>query len=171
MDYIQIGFTRKTHGIQGELKVFVEEPFEDLFLESQRVFLEIKGIKQPFFIKSIRGGGELIVAFEDINNREKALRLQSRPIFLPGQEVPQEILKALETAEPYAHLVGYLIVDQQTGPVGIIQNIVEMPQQDMAIVQREGREVLIPLVSAFVIATDENQKQLLMDLPEGLIDL
>ena len=88
MNFIQIGFTKKTHGIGGEVKVVIEEPFEDLFLEAERVFLEIKGVKQPFFIKSIRGGGDLIVLFEDVANREEAITLQSRGVFLPDTEVP-----------------------------------------------------------------------------------
>ncbi|MCS7037490.1 MAG: hypothetical protein RMJ33_09345 [Saprospiraceae bacterium] len=171
MNYIQIGFTRKTHGIHGEVKAYIEESFEDLFLESERIFLEIRGIKHPFFIKSIRGGGELIVGFEDINTREDALRLQSRPIFLPENEVPVALLEAQQTTSPRGHLVGYLLVDQQAGTVGVIQEVLEMPQQEMAVVLYQGREVLIPLAEALIVATDDAQKQLLMNLPEGLLTL
>lgn len=171
MNYIQIGFTRKTHGIHGEVKAAIEEPFEDLFFEAERVFLEIKGIKHPFFIRNIRGGGELIVSFEDIHTREDALRLQSRPIFLPESEVPADLIEAQQAASPYEHLTGYLLIDQQTGPVGVIQEVIEMPQQEMAVVLYQEREVLIPLAPALIVATDEAQKHLLMDLPEGLLTL
>ncbi len=171
MNYIQIGFTRKTHGIRGELKVSIEEPFEDLFFEAERVFLEIKGIKQPFFLKSLRDGAELIVAFEDINTREEAFPLQSRPIFLPESEVPQDLIRAQETQGSYDYLVGYTLTDRQSGPIGQVQEVLELPQQYMAVVLYQGREVLIPLASAFIIAQDNEQKQLFMDLPEGLLTL
>ncbi|MEQ1744166.1 MAG: hypothetical protein ABMA02_01985 [Saprospiraceae bacterium] len=83
MNYVQIGFTRKTHGVAGEIKIVIEEPFEDLFLDADRVFLEIKGAKVPYLIKNVRGGGDLIVLFEDVANREEALTLQARGVFLP----------------------------------------------------------------------------------------
>ncbi len=171
MNYIQIGFTRKTHGIHGELKAAIEAPFEEIFFEVERVFLEIKGIKQPFFIKTIRGGGELIVGFEDVRTREDALRLQSRPIFLPESEVPPALMEAQRAARPYEHFIGYLLIDQQIGPVGIIQEVIEMPHQEMAVVLYQNREVFIPLAEAFMVSTDEAQKQLVMDLPEGLLAL
>lgn len=171
MNYIQIGFTRKTHGIRGEVKAFIEEPFEDLFFEVERIFLEIKGIKQPFFIKNIRGSGELIVKLEDINTREEALRLQSRGIFLPENEVPAELLQALQVVNFYGQLVGYTLIDQTLGTVGVVQDIIQMPQQEMAVVPYQGREVLVPLVEAFILSIDEKRRHLLMNLPEGLLEL
>lgn len=170
-NYIQIGFTKKTHGIGGELKVVVEEPYEDIFLEADRVFLEIKGVKQPYFIKSIRGGGDLIVLFEDVANREEALTLQSRAIFLPENELPEEALIPAEETSEHAHLVGYLLLDQALGPIGPITEVIEMPQQEMAVVQWQGREVLIPLNEQFILAVDEKAKTVRMDLPEGLLAL
>ena len=83
MEFTQIGFTKKTHGVAGEIKIAIEEVYEDLFLEADRVFLEIKGAKMPFFIENIRGGGELIVHFEDVKNKEEAWLLQSKGVFLP----------------------------------------------------------------------------------------
>ncbi len=171
MRYVQIGFTRKTHGIQGELKIAIEPPFEDLFFEVERVFLEIKGIKQPFFIKSIRGGNALIVAFDDVNSREQAALLQSRPVFLPEAEIPDTLLSLLEERSPYEEWVGYWLIDQQIGSVGPIQAVIEMPQQWMAVVAYQGREVLVPLVPAFITAVDSAERRLMMDLPEGLLTL
>lgn len=170
-NYIQIGFTKKTHGIAGELKVVIEEPYEDIFLEADRVFLEIKGAKQPFFIKTVRGGGELIVLFEDVANREEALMLQSRGIFLPENELPEEALLPAEDTAEHAHLIGYMLLDQEQGQIGQITEVIEMPQQEMAVVQWQGREVLIPLNEQFILAVDEQAKTVRMDLPEGLLAL
>lgn len=170
MDYKQIGHTRKTHGVAGELKVFIEEHFEDIFLEKERIFLEVRGSKQPFFIESVRGGGDLIVKFEDINNREDALLLQSKGVFLPASEVPED----LEPEEPgleYDGLTGFLMIDQTTGEIGRIEEVLEMPQQEMAVVQYQGREVLIPLNERFIQKTDKAEKKVFVDLPEGLLTM
>lgn len=170
MDYIQIGFTKKTHGIAGELKVFIEEPYEDIFLEKERVFLEIRGNKQPFFVESIRGAGDLIVKFEDIKVREDALLLQSKPVFLPATEIPED-LDTTELEPEYAGVTGYLLIDQHAGEIGRITEVLEMPQQEMAVVQYQGREVLIPLNDQFILSVDHAGQKVLVDLPEGLLEL
>ena len=168
--YTQIGFTKKTHGIRGELKLTVEDAYEDLLLESDRIFLEIRGSKQPFFIEHLRGGGELIVKFEDVDSREDALLLQSRGIFLPSSEIPE-----METDDSggleYGRIVGYRIVDRQAGEIGTVEEVLEMPQQEMALVLYEGREVLIPLNPDFVKNIDDEATQVAVDLPEGLLSL
>jgi 16S rRNA processing protein RimM len=46
-----------------------------------------------------------------------------------------------------------------------------MPQQEMAFVIHNGREVLIPLNESLIVSVDRENKTLLMDLPEGLLDM
>jgi len=170
MDYIQIGYTKKTHGVAGEIKVVIEAPFEDTFLEKDRVFLEIRGNKQPFFIANVRGSGDLIVHFEDVNTREDALLLQSRPVFLPATELP-EVLESTGPELAYAAVLGYILVDKTAGTIGRVEEILDMPQQEMALTHYHGREILVPLNPHFVLAVDATKKEVLVDLPEGLLTL
>ncbi|MFN0012934.1 MAG: ribosome maturation factor RimM [Saprospiraceae bacterium] len=171
MNYVQIGFTRKTHGVAGELKIVIEEPFEDLFLDADRVFLEVKGAKMPFLIKSVRGGGDLIVLFEDVANREEALSLQSRPVFLPESEIPEEVILDQPDPREYGYLIGFVINDRTAGEIGTVQDVLELPQQEMAVVNWKGKEVLVPLNKAFVVSIDLKRKEVVTDLPEGLLSL
>lgn len=170
VEYTPIGFTKKTHGVAGELKVQIDEQFEDLFLEKDRIFLEIRGSKQPYFIEQIRGAGDLIVKFEDVKNREEALLLQSKPIFLPATEVPED-LTAEEITLQYAGVAGFMMIDQTVGEVGRIEEVLDMPQQEMAVVQFRGKEVLIPLNDQFIQSIDTAGQKLRVDLPEGLLDM
>lgn len=171
MNLVQIGYTKKTHGVAGEIKVFIEEPYEDLFLDSDRVFLEIKGSKLPYMIKSIRGGGDLIVLFEDVINREDAFMLQSRGVFLPENEIPQDAIALQDGGLEYDYLVGFTLKDQVLGEVGIVHEVLEMPQQEMAVVKWKGKEVFIPLNKAFVLSIDKKRKEVVTSLPEGLLTL
>ena len=170
MDYIQIGFTKKTHGVAGEIKVAIDELYEDLFLEADRVFIEMKGAKMPFFLESVRGGGELIVHFEDVKNREEAYLLQSRPIFLPVSEVPASLSLAEEVLE-YAYLEGYTVIDIHAGVLGEIEEVLDMPQQEMALIRYQGKDILLPLNENLIELIDEKKQQITVNLPEGLIDL
>lgn len=169
--YVSIGFTRKTHGVKGELKCSIGEDFEDIALEKGRVFLDMRGRKAPFFIESLRGAGEPIVKFEDVHTREDALPLQSREIFLLESDLPAGfVIEAGDTLE-YAHLKGFQVVDKSAGPVGRIDEVLDMPQQEMASVRYRGREIMIPLIAAFILSVDEGRQEVQMDLPEGLLDM
>jgi 16S rRNA processing protein RimM len=70
----------------------------------------------------------------------------------------------------YGKYVGYIIVDGTT-QVGAIQSVEEYPQQEMAIVAYKKRSVMIPLNTQFIRKIDESKRQIVMELPEGLLDL
>ncbi|MBK8556583.1 MAG: 16S rRNA processing protein RimM [Lewinellaceae bacterium] len=168
--YLEIGYTQKTHGVKGELKIFIQEAFWDVWQRKKRVFLDIKGTKVPYFLKSVRGSYEDIVWFEDIPNREAALLLQSRKVFLLDTDLPKRFEIVADVLE-YAHVSGFTLVDQHLGAIGAIEEVLEMPQQEIAVLQYQGREVLVPLNQHFVVAVDAEKKEVLTNLPEGLLDV
>ncbi len=45
-----------------------------------------------------------------------------------------------------------------------------MPQQEMAFLDYKGAEVLIPLNVQLIVSINEEKQEILMDLPEGLLD-
>ena len=172
--YISIGHTRKTHGVHGEMKISIEDRYLEDFLKNERIFLDIKGVKVPYFVASVRGKGELILLLEEVTSKEAAFALQSREIHLREQDLIPDHERELEI-EPeetleYAHVAGFMLVDQTLGEIGPIREVLDMPQQEMAFLDYRGREVLIPLNAQFIVSIDEKNRQLLMDLPDGLLD-
>lgn len=176
-DYINIGYTQKTHGVHGEMKIVVEDPYLEDVLKNKRLFLDVKGVKVPYFIENLRGGdgGPLIIKLEDVSTREEAHGLQSRQVYLRPQDLIPDHLREIpvdeEEESAYANLAGYQIIDKASGPLGVIEEIIEMPQQEMAAVQYQGREVLIPLNEHFIQSIDADKKVVYMALPEGLMEL
>jgi 16S rRNA processing protein RimM len=172
-NYIQIGYTQKTHGVAGELKIMIETPFTEDFLKNDRVFLEIKGGKIPYFVEAIRGSDGNIVKFEDIDNREKALSLQSKPVFLREEDLIPDADRELDIPEEetleFEYLTGFQLHDATLGLVGTIEEVLEMPQQEMAALHYHGQYVLIPLHTALILDINKNGKTIQMDLPEGLL--
>jgi 16S rRNA processing protein RimM len=166
---IQIGYTMKTHGVAGEIKVAIEPGYEDIFLEKDRIFLDLKGQKIPYFIQSIRGEAAFIVKFEDIKNKEDAAGLQSKGIFLPEAEVADA--EPIVETTPYGHLVGYLLRDKTVGDIGTIEDVIDLPQHELAAVTYKGKEVLAPLHKHFILNINEKQKTVLADFPDGLFEL
>jgi len=175
IEYINIGYTRKTHGLKGELKAVIEERFLEDFMKNERIFLEIKTIMVPYFIVEVRGGGELIIALEDIKSKESAETLQARQIYLRKKDLVPDSKRLMpieeeETLE-YAYMAGYTITDQTLGVVGPIDEVLEMPQQEMAFLKYKGKDVLIPLNAQLIVSVDKTARTVLMDLPEGLLDM
>ncbi len=172
--YITIGRTRKAHGLSGELKVSIEERYLEDFMKNERIFLEVKGVKIPYFIASVRGGGEMILKLEEVDNRDTATLLQAREVMLREQDILPDHAREYEVEEEegleYEHLAGYTLIDETLGEVGVIDEVLEMPQQEMAFLKYKNREVLVPLNAQFILSVDEPNRRVHMDLPDGLLD-
>ena len=172
--YVNIGYTKKTHGIGGELKFVIEEQYLEDFLRNERIFLNVKGSQVPYFVVNVRGKGEMILKLEEVDSREAAFTLQSREVFLREQDLVPGHQRELEVEEEtleYEHVAGFLLVDKTAGEVGRIEEVLDMPQQEMAFLKHKGRDVLIPLNEQFIISIDEKAKKVFADLPEGLLDV
>lgn len=172
--YIIIGRTRKAHGLTGELKVSIEDRYLEDFMKNERIFLDVKGVKIPYFIDNVRGGGEMILKLEEVDNRDTAIALQGRELLLREQDILSDQEREFEFEEEegleYAHLSGYLLVDERLGEIGHIDEVLEMPQQEMAFLKFKGREVLVPLNKQFIQSIDDTKRVVMMDLPDGLLD-
>ena len=168
---VAIGATLQPHGLKGELKVFVEEESEDDLFQAEAVFLTIAGKKIPYFIENIRGGNALIVKFEDVDNLEAAQKIAKKTIEIRvGDRIPDALRVKPPVAE-YKHLEGYEVHDKYLGKIGKISEVIEMPHQEMAIVFYNSKERLIPLNEQLIVAVDEKKQTLLLDLPEGILDI
>ena len=170
-DLIAIGIVRKAHGLHGEVKLQVKDAFIDDVLKAKVVFLQGKSGSLPYFLLSIREAHELIAKFEGVNTPEAAKDLYGMEIKLRRDELIHAS-EGQETAEaPFEALVGYALHDVSLGLIGPIEEILELPQQLMAFVRYEEKEVMVPLHPHFVKTIDHRNKRIKMDLPEGLLGL
>lgn len=171
--YITIGHTKKAHGISGEIKMHIEERYEEDFLKNERIFIDVKGTKVPYFVINVRGTNEFIVQLEEVNTRDTAQTLQSREICLREKDLIPEDEREMDVEEEslkYARLAGYMLSDQTLGDIGPIDEVLEMPQQEMAFLKYHNQEVLVPLNAQLIVEIDDKVKKVLMDLPEGLLE-
>ncbi len=167
-EYIQTGRTGKAFGAYGALKFKVEEQFLDDFFGLSVLFIELLGKPVPFFVEAIVSESPLIVKLEEVDNREAARELAGKPVLARREDLSEEAL-----AEPFSlgALEGFVIFDRSLGEVGTIEEVVELPQQLMAVLYYQEREVLIPLSAQLILDIDEAGKRIDMELPEGLLDL
>jgi 16S rRNA processing protein RimM len=168
---VQIGATKKPHGLKGEVKLHVEEKYIEDLQEVEVVILTIKGKPTPFFVEDIRFGNAIIAKFEDVDTLEAATEIANKELSLREKDlIPDDEREFEIEGLQYEKCVGYTILDKGTA-VGVIEEVLEFPQQEMAFIEYEGREVMIPLHPHFILKVDNAAKTIAMDLPDGLLEL
>lgn len=169
---VRIGLTRKAHGVQGALRVQVEPRYLEDLLHTPFVFIELPDGMVPFAVEEVHMDRWPILKLEGVDLRDEAVPLTSRPLWLAEKHILPDEQRQLEvdTLE-YAWAEGYTLVDRRVGVVGVIEEVREFPQQEMAVVMRAGHELLVPLHDELIVDVDDERRELLMDLPEGLLDL
>ncbi len=166
-DLVKIGYTMKAHGLKGDIKVNIEEKYEDDFEEAKVLFLASKGSTVPYFVEQIRFGNQTLLKLEDIDKPEDTIGLSSKEIYMKAADIQY----AIEDEEsPNVKYLGYTIFDGMNN-IGIIEEIIDAPQQILAIITYQTKEVYIPLNDIFIIKFDDAKKEIHMSLPEGILDL
>ncbi|HMO39027.1 MAG TPA: ribosome maturation factor RimM [Saprospiraceae bacterium] len=166
---ISIGVCKKPHGVGGELKVQIDAEYVAGFLESKVLFIGWQGKEVPYFIENIRAGHDIFVKLEDLDTREAAAVLAGKEIFLREEDL--QFAPADPDEDDPEAWIGYQLWDVEHGLIGAIEDVVEYPQQIMAVLTYQGREILIPLNEHLIEAVDLDAQTLRMNLPTGLLEL
>jgi 16S rRNA processing protein RimM len=169
MEYLNIGKLGKIFGLDLQLRVHVLTGMEELWdahiQNNQAIYVGIDGFKIPFFVATFDDGKEL-VQFKKVDSESLIKEMSGCDIFIEQtEELKQRVVDvdALITLE---------IFDANTNQlIGIIDRIEEYPAHPMAIIVRDGEEIMIPIVEDWIVEIQEEQRRIVMELPEGLVDL
>ncbi|NNF01343.1 MAG: 16S rRNA processing protein RimM [Bacteroidia bacterium] len=102
-----------------------------------------------------------------IDNYDQALVLKGAEVFLPLEALPK-----LSSKDFYLHEIkGFEILDVKSGSLGKIVDVFDLPQHTVASVIIREKEVLIPLRKDLIQKIDRAEKSILIDLPDGLVDM
>lgn len=164
----ELGKITKTHGLKGEVVLWLDVDFPEEYEDLESVFLEIHGELIPHFMETYRpSGNRAIVKFEDIDTFEKAEALINIQAFLPLDELP-----ILGDNQFYYHeIIDYQVVDKNLGELGKVLTVHSMQAQDLMVMEYKGKEVLIPVIPEIVLNAEKEAKILNVNLPEGLLEV
>jgi len=167
-EVVKIGRIGRTHGFKGELKINLEDAYHQDALASKSLLVAIGGQYIPHFIQYLRGTTNMLLKLEEVNDKETASVFQQKDIYLP---IHQVTAVAEEEEDSLADWIGLTIVDENLGVIGTITDVFDLPQQFLAEVSYHANTVMIPLHEDLILAVDLEKREILMDLPEGLLEL
>ena len=149
------------------MTVLLEKNLIENIPDMESVFLEIEGKPVPFFIlQSDYSGGDILrLKFDGYDTVEQANEFTGCRVFLTSGE-REEKRAEVRTFNSYR----ILLPDDSF--VGTISEIIENPGQLLlAIIAPAGKELLIPFHKDFIVSIDKKKKIIVMDLPEGLLEI
>jgi len=160
-----IGNIIKPHGLKGHFMVNFEAIAFASLLKFKAIFIDIDGSKIPFGIEELveLNPGKFRLKLTGINSAGDIERWRGKELF--------QLTELLGKKRP-ASALEYEILDANKTVVGTVVEVLDNVMQQLLVVLRDdGSEVFIPFVDEWIIETDEPNKQIIMTLPEGLLDL
>lgn len=168
-DCFYLGKIAKKFSFKGEVLIYLDTDEPGLYENMESVFVECGKNLIPFFIEnsSLHKNDFLRVRFEDVATEEEADALLGNAVYLPLKMLPK-----LTGNKFYFHeVIGFEVEDQRLGVVGIIQSINDSTAQPLFEVLNGEVEILIPMIDLFLVKIDRENKKVIMNLPEGLIEM
>jgi 16S rRNA processing protein RimM len=167
-DCFYFGKIIRTHGYKGGLKVALEVDEPQSYRELEMVFVELKQKLIPFFIESFHlEKNKANLKLEDVDTIEQAERFLNANLYLP-----LELLPKLRGDKFYFHEVaGFRIEDEKHGPLGRITRVIEIPNNPLFSIDRDGTEILIPVADDIIQRVDRGAKVIHIKAPDGLVEL
>ncbi len=165
-DFVEVGKIVKTHGVNGEIIVELDNPaiLEDT---TEPVVLEIEGLRVPFFIAQARAvsAQRARVQFDCTHTEQRAKTLVGCKFFV-SPDVFDDIDD--EYASPSA-IVGFTVVDKRHGDIGKVLSVDNLNINPIMVVGE--KQTLIPFHPEFVSKIDFRKRQVRVALPDGLLNL
>ena len=160
-----VGRIGRAHGVLGEATIEVRTDDPDLrFIVGNKLTLD-NG--KQLSIKSSRWHNQvLLLAFDGINDRNQIEELRDQLI---SAEVDTNNMAKGEYH--FQQLIGSEVFLKSGGLVGVVDEIVKLPGQDLLSVNKDGKEVLIPMVKQIIVSIDIKTKKIVVDPPEGLFNV
>ncbi len=108
-----------------------------------------------------------IVKLKGIDTLDKAENIAGQEIW-----IPEEDLHPLDRGRYYLfQLSGCSVVTKGGDRIGSVKDVLFIKENDLLVIEKEGRNILIPFTEAICIGVDLGKREIIIDPPDGLLDL
>ena len=174
-EWLTVGLITSCHGIKGQVKIKSLSDFEERFLKPGIRWLQqeneppskielISGFKQP-------GKEIFIVKFQGINTRNRAEQLKKFKILVKAETLPKLKKEEFHLLE-LVNLEVKTFEDNELKKIGKVINL-ENEKNNLLVIElsKNQKEVFIPFVKEIVPLIDIKNQFLVINPPNGLLEL
>ena len=164
-DVYKIGRLGKAHGVKGEVSFQFDDDIFDT-ADADYLILDIDGILVPFFMEEYRFRNDslALVKFCDVDTQQRASELTGCDVYFP-RSIADERAEGLSLSS----LVGFDLIDangnEKVGTIAAIDDTT----QNILFELEDG--TLIPASDDLITDINTQQRQITMQIPEGLLDI
>ncbi len=166
-EWIEVGIIFRKHGVHGDVKVYplTDSPRRFLKLHQVQVETRSKG-RYSLRIDRVRFQKDrVILHFEGKDTPEAVEPLLKSRILIPRSD-------ALPLPEGHyycADMIGLEVFAETGEYLGTVTDIFATGSNDVYVVRREGKEVLIPAIREVIRKVDLENRKLMIHLMRGLL--
>ena len=166
-DYLQVGAITSTHGLNGEVKVFptTDDPkrysrLKEVWLDTGREKLALKVERVKYFKQFV------IVKFQGLDRIEDVEKYVKKNLYVTRENA----VKLRKNEYFIADLIGLAVVYEQENVLGTLTDVLATGANDVYIVTKDGKELLIPAIRQCILDVDLETGVMKVHLLEGLQD-
>jgi 16S rRNA processing protein RimM len=165
---VPIGEIVATHGLEGWVKLNPFNPETTALASVSEVLIEREGARSLYQIEANRPHNrQILIKFQGIDSIDAAKLLIGARL-----NVTEDNLPALEPGQYYHfQAIGLEVLDTQGNRLGTLTATWSAGGRQIYVVTGGTKEYLIPAVKEFIEKIDFDAGQMIINPPEGLLDL
>jgi len=165
---ISVGRIIRSQGKGGELRLKFYQAKLIRFPELKSVQIKKEGVLREYKVEAITPRGKAYhLKLAGVDTLAQADALAGAEVF-----IPEDMLTSLEGEQFYIYqLKGCSVLDMAGRKIGTVADVDPVPGNELLVVEKEGREILIPFHQSICKEVDIAGKEIRIDPPEGLLDL
>ena len=168
-DCFYLGKVVSKYSFKGEVLVKLDTDEPDIYENMESVFVSLGNNLVPFFIDRCRlhKSNLLRIDFEEVKDELTADKIMGAELYLPLTMLPP-----LTGNKFYFHeVIGFTLMDEVHGNIGVIKSINDSASQDLFEVEKDDKQLLIPINDDIITKIDRKNRTIHVKTPEGLVDL
>lgn len=164
-----VGRIGRAHGVLGEATIEVRTDLpEERFVVGAELLADPVG-NGPLTIESKRAhNGILLLKFREVNDRTGIEKIRDT-LLLSDVDMRDEAL--FENEYHVQQLIGSQIIDTTGKILGELTDVLNLPGQDLLAIETSSGELLLPFIAEFVPEVDIENRRIVVNPPEGLLQL
>jgi len=164
-ELIKIGSISTTKGLKGEFKVYALDE-ELYYLEvGDQIFIE--GVFENLYIEKITMHKDLVVLkLENYNRIDQIKSFKNQNVFIDSKNIKLEKSDEILADD----LLGFEVINEENCVLGKVVNVIGSKVQAVLVIENGDNEWMLPYVEKFVVDIVIDEKRIIVDPIEGMVE-